>query len=381
MQPGTSAQPERIGISPKKLEGAYSVLQQAAQDGRMMGCAVRISREGEALETRAFGKMRLNEDVPVKPDTIFLCASVTKPVTSTAAMILVEKGKISLDDPVCTIIPEFGDGGKRDRILVRHLLTHTSGLPDQLPENRELRSHHATLSEFIQKTYRTPLLFDAGTDFSYQSSGMAMLMDIVQRVTGLSLAEFLRREVFGPVGMQDTSMGVDWNKSDRVSQINIPKETFQYGEADASDWNWNSKYWWSLGSPWGGMASTASDLTKLLLAFLNQGRAGSEQILSPATVRAMTTNQVETFRLIPEDARRNNPWGFGWQLKSPFRSRFGELVSPATFGHWGATGTLVWADPVNSLTCVALTNQPYEGIAPILGKFSNAVAGSLMSAT
>jgi len=379
MQPGLKRVAEDVGLSWPRLERAYSLLRRAVEEGKVMGCTVRISRNGESLEPQAFGRRSIIEDSPVQPDTIFLTASVTKPVTATAAMMLIERGSIRLDDPVCSIVPEFGDGGQRDRILVRHLLSHTSGLPDQLPENRELRSQHATLDTFIRKTYRTPILFEPGTRFSYQSAGMTMLMDIVQHVTDMSLAEFARREIFEPLGMNDTSFGVDWSKSGRVSQVNVPSGSFQYGEADAVSWNWNSRYWWSLGSPWGGMVSTQADLTRLLNMFLDGGSLVTRQILSPETVKVMTTDQVGTFLSIPEDVRYNNPWGFGWALKSPFNPVFGDLVSPRTFGHWGATGTVVWADPQTSLTCVVLTNQPFDGIARLLGMFSNAVVGSLMA--
>lgn len=379
MQPGVKRVAEDVGMSSPRLERAYSLLRRAVEEGKVMGCTVRISRNGESLEPQAFGRRSIIEDSPVQPDTIFLTASVTKPVTATAAMMLIERGSIRLDDPVCSIVPEFGDGGQRNRILVRHLLSHTSGLPDQLPENRELRSQHVTLDTFILKTYRTPILFEPGTRFSYQSAGMTMLMDIVQHVTGMSLAEFARREIFEPLGMNDTSFGVDWSKSGRVSQVNVPSGSFQYGEADAVSWNWNSRYWWSLGSPWGGMVSTQADLTRLLNMFLDGGSLVTRQILSPETVKVMTTNQVGTFLSIPEDIRYNNPWGFGWALKSPFNPVFGDLVSPRTFGHWGATGTVVWADPQTSLTCVVLTNQPFDGIARLLGMFSNAVVGSLMA--
>ena len=379
MQSGPTSEPEKVGLSSKRLEGAYGIWRRAVEEGKVMGCTLRISRDGEPLEPQAFGRKTIQGDSPVRPDTMFLVASVTKPVTSTAAMMLVERGHIRLDDPVCSIVPEFGDGGTRDRILVRHLLSHTSGLPDQLPENRELRSQHAILDDFLKKIYRTPILFEPGTSFSYSSSGMAMLMDIVQHVSGLSLAEFARREIFEPLGMDDTSYGVDWSKSDRVSQVNIPTASFQYGEADAVSWNWNSRYWWSLGSPWGGMVSTQADLTKFLSMFLGGGRLGARQILSPETVRTMTSDQVATFPAIPKDIRRDNPWGLGWQLKKPFNAMFGDLVSSGTFGHWGATGTLVWADPRTSLTCVVLTNQPFEGIATLVGRFSNAVVGSLMT--
>jgi CubicO group peptidase (beta-lactamase class C family) len=376
---GSPGEPEQVSLSSKRLKLAYGIWRKAVEEGKVMGCTLRISKDGKPLEPQAFGRKTIEGNSPVQPDTIFLVASVTKPVTATAAMMLVERGSIRLDDPVCSIVPEFGDQSQRDRILVRHLLSHTSGLPDQLPENRELRSNHATLDDFLRKIYKTPILFEPGTGFSYSSSGMAMLMDIVQHVSGLSLAEFARREIFEPLGMEDTSFGVNWDKSERVSQVNIPTSSFQYGEADAVSWNWNSRYWWSLGSPWGGMASTQADLTKFLSMFLKGGSLGARQILSPETVRAMTSDQVATFSSIPEEVRHDHPWGLGWQLKTPFNAMFGDLVSPRTFGHWGATGTLVWADPRTSLSCVILTNQPFEGIAALVSRFSNAVVGSLLT--
>ena len=347
MQSCPTKDPEDLHLSPKRLEEAYAILGREVEKGKIMGCTVGISRNGELL----------------------LIASLTKPFTSTAAMMLVERGLIRLDDPVCSIVPEFGDGGPRDRILVRHLLTHTRGLPDQLPDNTELRSHPATLDEFLLKIYRTPLLFEPGTSFSYQSCGMAMLMDIVQRVSGTPLAEFM--------GMSDSSLGVNWSKSEKVSQVNLPAGSFQYGGADASDWNWNSQYLWSLAYPWGGMFSTQADLLRFLNVFLDRGTLGDRRVLSPQTAQAMTNNQVVKLLQIPKDVAYKNPWGFGWQLKAPFNSVFGDLNSSSTFGHWGATGTLYWADPETSLACVVLTNQPFEESGAILGRFSNAVAGSI----
>jgi CubicO group peptidase (beta-lactamase class C family) len=377
MQSCPTKDPEDLHLSPKRLEEAYAILGREVEKGKIMGCTVGISRNGELLEARAFGRSSIEGTSPVVPDTIFLIASLTKPFTSTAAMMLVERGLIRLDDPVCSIVPEFGDGGPRDRILVRHLLTHTSGLPDQLPDNTELRSHHATLDEFLLKIYRTPLLFEPGTSFSYQSCGMAMLMDIVQRVSGTPLAEFMLREIFEPLGMSDSSLGVNWSKSEKVSQVNLPAGSFQYGGADASDWNWNSQYLWSLAYPWGGMFSTQADLLRFLNVFLDRGTLGDRRVLSPQTAQAMTNNQVVKLLQIPKDVAYKNPWGFGWQLKAPFNSVFGDLNSSSTFGHWGATGTLYWADPETSLACVVLTNQPFEESGAILGRFSNAVAGSI----
>ena len=252
--------PEKIGLSSKGLERAYGLLEEAVAEGALMGAAVQVAKKGIALEPRCFGRRELDpQGAPVEPDTIFLVASVTKPVTATAAMLLVENGKLCLDDPVSSIVPEFGVKGK-NAVRIRHLLTHTSGLPDQLAENEQLRARHAPLEEFIERTCEVELLFPPGTDVSYQSCGSAMLSEIVKRIEGIPLRELMGQALFKPLGMADTSLGAQQDKTQRISQVKIPEGSFQYGSREA-DWNWNSSYWWNFGAPWGGMFTTVKDMT------------------------------------------------------------------------------------------------------------------------
>jgi len=328
-----------------------------------------------ALEPRGFGRREMDAHAaPVKPDTIFLVASVTKPVTATAAMLLVERGKLSLNDPVASIIPEFGVKGK-DSVLVRHLFTHTSGLPDQLPESQALRAQHAPLREFVRRIRDVELLFPPGTQVSYQSCGFAMLSEIVERIEGMPFREFLRREIFDPLGMKDSSLGAEEGKLQRISRVRIPEGDFQYGSSEA-DWNWNSSYWWSFGAPWGGMFTTVQDMTGFCQMFLNGGQYGPVRVLSPTTVASMTADQIAAMPGISQEVKLTDRWGLGWRLGGRAGSGFGDLLSEATFGHGGATGTLVWADPMLRLTCVLLTNDP-AGAARLRGLLSNAVAGSV----
>jgi CubicO group peptidase (beta-lactamase class C family) len=310
----------------------------------------------------------------VERDTIFLVASITKPVTATAAMLLVERGKLTLDEPVVSFVPEFAGKGK-EKVLVRHLLTHTSGLPDQLQENQELRAGHAPLKEFVQRICQVDLLFPPGTNVSYQSCGFAMIAEIVERIEGVEFRDFLRQDLFDPLGMDDTSLGAQWEKLPRISQVKIPAGDFQYGPGVA-DWNWNSPYWWNFRAPWGGMFSTVEDLTSYCQMFLEDGRHNGLQILSPAAVAAMTRDQIVTMVDIPARLKLTDRWGLGWRLARGQHSAFGDLVSPATFGHGGATGTLLWADPKLQLTCVVLTNDP-AGADRLRRIFSTAVAGSV----
>ena len=216
--------PEEVGLSSERLERAYGLLEQAVAKGFLMGAAIQVSRKGITLEPRCFGRRELDlHGAPVEPDSIFLVASVTKPVTATAAMLLVERGKLCLDEPVSSIIPEFGKKGK-EGVLVRHLFTHTSGLPDQLPENQQLRAKHAPLKEFVRRICEVELLFPPGTNVSYQSCGLAMLAEIVERIEGIPFREFMRREVFDPLEMKGTSLGAQQDKVQRISKVKIPEE-------------------------------------------------------------------------------------------------------------------------------------------------------------
>ena len=137
-----------------------------------------------------------------------------------------------------------------------------AGLPDMLPENQSLRERHAPMSEFIQQICQLKLDFPAGTGLQYQSTGLAILGEIVQRVSRISLKEFLRKEFFEPLGMKDTALGIDWLPEERVPNLKLPPEQ------EGVDWSWNSPYWRNLGAAWGGMFSTVEDLTHFLKMLL-----------------------------------------------------------------------------------------------------------------
>jgi CubicO group peptidase (beta-lactamase class C family) len=374
--PGGFARPEEAGLSSQRLARAYGLLEDAVAEGSLMGAAIQVSRRGMAMAPRCFGRRELDpHGAPVEPDTVFLVASVTKPVTATAAMMLVERGKLSLDDTVSSIVPEFGARGKAG-VRVRHLLTHTSGLPDQLPENQELRAQHAPLAEFVRRICQVELLFPPGTRVSYQSCGLAMLGEIVERIERVPLREFLRREVFTPLGMEDTSLGAEQSRVHRTSQIRIPRGDFEYGAGDA-DWNWNSPYWWHFGAPWGGMFTTVEDMTVFCRMFLYGGAWGGARILSPTTVTCMTADQIAPMPGIPQAAKLTDRWGLGWRLRGLSGSDFGDLVSEAAYGHGGATGTLVWIDLRLQLTCAIFTNDP-TGATRLRSLVSSAVAASVL---
>lgn len=374
-----SIAPEEIDLSSERLERAYDFLEECVAVDRIPGAAILVARGGVPLEPRCFGHQFLPDDASsdasndgplIQPDTIFLTASVTKPVTVSAVMLLAERGKLLLHQPVCDFIPEFGNRGK-EAITLHHLMTHTSGLPDMLPENIDLRKQAAPLKEFVRRMMDLELDFAPGTNIQYQSCGIAILGEIVERLEGVSLPEFLRREIFEPLGMIDTGLGAEGLQQDRIAHVNVTPEM------RGTEWSWNESYWWHFGAPWGGMFSTVSDMFRYCQTFLNGGRLGDQQIFSLAMAEAMVRDQTTPMTTLSPKVAYGHAWGLGWRLQPANGwSYFGDLISPGSFGHGGATGTVVWADPVRDMVCILFTTEPSANSGGLLGRCSNLVAAA-----
>jgi CubicO group peptidase (beta-lactamase class C family) len=277
-------------------------------------------------------------------------------------MVLADRGELRLTDPVMKFIPEFTEGARKE-ITIQQLLTHTSGLPDQLAENNQMRGRHAPLAEFVQGAVRAPLLFKPGTQYHYQSMGLLLAAEVVQRISGKSLPDFLAKEVFTPLGMSRTVLGLGGFKlADTVRcQTEHAAPEAGAGAGNAKDWDWNSVYWRNLGAPWGGAHGTADDLARFLNSFMQP----DGKVLKEETARLMV--QEHTAGL---GARR----GLGFALGP---DGFGKECSLRSFGHSGSTGTVAWADPEKNLSCVLLTSLPARISGPLILQPVSDLASSL----
>lgn len=322
-------------LNDDKLDEAASVLARAAASGQVRA-AVIYARLGKTILHRAFGEAK-------SVDSSFLLGSISKPIAVTALMTLFDQGKFELDDTVKKFLPEF-TGNTKDRVTIRHLLTHVSGLPDQLPENAMLRKSHAPFSEFVKGAIRVPLLFEPGTQYEYSSMAIVLAIEIAQRISGIEFKEFIDKSVLQPLGMRHSAFGMGSLKPEETMpcQVEFGAVESGGGSPDSRDWDWNSFYWRGLGAPWGGAHASAFDVGLFLEEFMHP----TGKIFRPEVANLMIRNHNP----VGVESR-----GLGLDVGM---STSCHNCSDKTFGHTGSTGTIAWADPERDRVCVVLTTLP-----------------------
>lgn len=394
-------------IDPDQLRRAFGLLDEWIAQGLIPGAAALVAVNGRIVGEAYLGLADRARQRPVDSATIWSLASITKPFTAAAVMLLVERGLLALDEQLGSLLPEFLDvpASPFDRraVLLRHCLAHCSGLPGFSPDNWTLRQAHRPLTDFVGSFGRQPLLFAPGSAFCYSNPGILMAAEVVGRTLAGTLGQavatpaitgyhpFVQEQILTPLGMTSSSLQppVDWNE--RIAWV---EQTGQEG----TDWEMaNSAYYRGLGIPWGGLFSRPRDLITFVDLFLAGGvrRIGlggqttGARLLSPATAAEMVSIQFappdaplnlapELREGLPEVARPSVEWGIGWEVKGQKRFPWsGELTSPGTFSHLGASGTMAWADPRHQLACILLTNRTLGGgwltDRPRQTLFSNAI--------
>src|SRR5262245_59582685 len=367
------AKPEEIGLDPRRLQVAYDLLEKwtTGPNAPVPGGAILVGRSGKTVTPRFFGRQGPEPDAePIRKDSMFYLASVTKPVIYMAGMLLVERGLLNLSDKVTRYVPEFTGGGK-EHAQVLHLFTHTSGLPDEPPNNADLRKKREPFKKFVEDAIKAELVFKPGTKFSYSSSGTILTAEIIQRLSGKSIREFVQKEIIEPLGLKSTGLGAQGFAPERLVRTTVP----DYQKDKNADWN--STYWREFGSPAGGMFSTPEDYAVICALMLAGGKLGNVRLLSPATVRMMTSNRMDDLPDLPEPVRRTQPWGLGWRLNhTGTPDSWGDLLDRRVFGHTGSAGNVVWMDPQTQGFCIILTNYLRARAPWRLVHLSNAIAAA-----
>lgn len=348
---------------PERLAAIDRVVQQGIDRGDIPGAVVLIKHQGHDIYLRAFGDRTIEPHrKPLQTDTVFDLASLTKPVcTATCIHVLIEEGRLTLDDPVSRWIPEFAQNGK-EAVTVRHLLIHQSGL---IPDNSMADYADGKVVAF-ERIHALPVRSEPGTKFAYSDVGFLVLGELVERISGETLDVFAQRRIFGPAGMTDTT----FNPNDELRARIAPteKRNGAWMQGDVHD-----PRAYALGGVAGhaGLFSTAPDLGRFGELLLQRGVARNQQVLKTETVDRMFAPEKVSSGLR----------SLGWDKDSPYSANRGDLLSPAAIGHGGFTGTALWIDPEQQLVIVVLSSRLYpdgEGsVNTLAGRIATIAAAAL----
>jgi CubicO group peptidase (beta-lactamase class C family) len=352
-----------------KLKPAYDVLDRAVADHAFPGGVLAVGYRGE-LQVHPFGRQTYDASSPaVAPDTIYDAASLTKAVvTTTLVAMQVEAGRFALDVPVARYVPEWNSGPNpelRKRVTIRHLLTHSSGLPAHKDYFLTIRSEREAIANICKES----LEYEPGTKTVYSDLGFILLGEILERATGRTIDQLARERIFAPLGMADTLFKPPKALSNRVApteQDATYRKRLLRGEV-------HDENAFAMGGVAGhaGMFATAPDLAAFSQMLLNGGIYGHQRLLTRATLAQFSAPQA-----IAANART-----LGWMVPTTDSSS-GRYFSARSFGHLGFTGTSIWIDPERQLFVILLTNRVYptranDKIAAVRPAVHDAVIESL----
>ena len=323
--------------------GVDSIIYNGITEKAFPGAALLINLDGKIIYKKGFGKFTYESDSPdVKPSTIYDLASLTKVIaTTTAAMICIDRKYFTLDDKVEKFIPDFKANDK-ENITIRNLLLHNSGLPAW----EKFYDKNLTKDQILSDIYSSKLGYKTGSKTVYSDLGMIVLGKVIEKVTNSSLDKFCKKEIFEPLGMNDTY----FNPPDSVKYKIPPTENDIYWRNRLIKGEVHDETASLLGGVSGhaGLFSNVEDLAKFLLLILNKGIYKNKRIINSETVELFTKRQSQ------ESSR-----ALGWDTKSETGSSAGNLFGTNSFGHTGFTGTSIWVDPDRNLFVVFLTNRVY----------------------
>ena len=382
-QPLTHATPEEMGMDREQLLRVDSLILDAIKSELTPGAVLVVVRDSVIVYEKAWGwTRRVPELQDMQTGTIFDLASLTKPVaTATAALKLVEDGRLRLTDPVSKYVPEFARFGGddlplRDQPRVIHLLTHTAGLPSYAPV-RELRKSYGDKAgeNLMSHLCALPDRAAPGTEMTYSCPSFITLQQVVEAVTETDLHSWTRDHLFGPLGMKETFFLPVGEPVDLETLGRIAPTVYNRREGVVAGIVHDPLAREVMGGISGnaGLFSTAGDLAVFAAMLLNDGAINGNRILSPATVRTLTNAPagLESFGR-----------ALGWDLSSSFASNQGDLFGKNTYGHTGYTGTSMVLDPDTRTAVILLTNRVYPddttSVVDLRAKVANIVAASIL---
>ncbi|MCH8299281.1 MAG: serine hydrolase [Candidatus Marinimicrobia bacterium] len=362
---------ELVGnIKDELFKETYAVINAAIADSVFPGAQIAIIRKGELVSNRSFGHQTYDASSPeITPETMYDLASVTKIVATTVvAMNLWEKKKIMLDIPVKSYLPGFG-GGEKDRVTIRHLLTHSSGahwwtdLWNQATDKEAAYKH----------IYELPLDFTPGDSMIYSDLGLILMMDIIETVTGSTLDKLANRLYYKPLGMKNTMYNPPKGLLGRIAPTEIGG-SMDRGLIHGDVHDENAFFLGGVSSH-AGLFSTAEDLASMAQMLINRGIYKHRRFFKPETIEYWTAAQNIT---------PNSDRAIGWRTPTAPGSSAGDYFSEGSYGHTGFTGTTFWIDPNREIALILLTNRVHPtrergGIYQVRRDFHNSVMRALLT--
>ncbi|MFD1735435.1 serine hydrolase domain-containing protein [Bacillus salitolerans] len=348
-------------MKPRVLE----FLNKEVEHKHIPGAVIHVSYKREVIMHEAIGKRVVYpKSEAMKLDTIFDLASLTKVVATLPAILkLIDGGFMSLHDPISNFIPEFSRNGK-DRVTVKHLLTHTSGLPS----HKQYYIEGLNKEQIYERIYQQELEVPMGKKVIYSDLGLIVLYNLIERITGETFERFSKREIFDPLDMTETCFNPRFAK-DRFAATEYSEKLTDYKHGIVHDENTES-----MGGISGhaGLFSSVRDIANFAEMVENNGIFRGRRILSGPSLEIARLNYTE----FDVEGR-----GLGWQLKGKGRAACGDLFSEDSYGHTGFTGTSIWFDPTVKLHVILLTNRVHFGrneeILRIRPRLHNLIRASL----
>ncbi len=330
--------------NPQYLDSLKIYLNQAISDSAFPGCAISVGYRGKLIFEQSFGTFTYKSQSPkIEVNSIFDLASLTKVVaTTTTTMILYDQGRLQLDWKVIDIVPAF-QGKDKEKVTIRHLLTHTSGLPGWIRFYLDLSGKE----RIIQEICDTELENEPGATYVYSDLGMIMMQKILETIAQKPLDQLVLDYISIPLYMKRTIYNPD---SSLINEI-VPTEISEWHKKLVHGFVHDENTYVMGGiSGHAGLFSTVQDLSVFCQMYLNRGLYDNKRILKTETIELFTTRQ----NLIEGSTR-----ALGWDTRSEQNSMAGDFMSMRAFGHSGFTGTTIWIDPENEVFVVLLTNRVY----------------------
>lgn len=367
------------------LPGVGDAMREQVESGQIAGAVTAVVDRGGIRHLECTGLADIASGRPMAPDSVFWIASMTKPVTAVAILMLQDEGRLSVNDPVAKYLPEFADlktpAGKPANLTILQILTHTSGLGEAPgPAAREARS----LADLVPLWLAAPMQHEPGAKWHYCQSGINVAGRIVEVASGLGFDTFLERRLFRPLGMNDTTFYPSESQRDRMvtayqkdkatgALVAVPPRN-DFGQRERPP----------LGN--GGLFSTAGDYAVFCRMLLDDGSLDGRRYLSPAAVGFLKTPQTGDLPtgFLQGEAFGNHGLDYGWGLGTCVLKRPHEgvaaMLSAGSFGHGGAWGTEAWIDPVKGVAYVLMvqrSNFPNSDASPVRAAFQEAAAKAL----